>query len=434
MGSLGPLLRFPEWLVVALLAVLLGVSVTTSVPVVVGLATLAAAGYTVVRTPLRSEVVVGLYWIAFELYYTVFVGFTLNGVFYPFYAAFFVSLVARLLRSGLRVEPKIMTLYVGFLSVVALSFVGFTDPIDFVVGQRVLAYIFGGLTLFQFGSRAGLTVVSVAGVAASSAVSGWVIVSAAQGGFGYRGDVNIDQNVGAFLVGIGAVMLASFVISQINARARWGSIVAPVVLLGAHVYGFLLLASRGVTIALAITLVALTARAVAQGWRNLVFVVLIASVATGAFYLPGGHELIKRFESERVQSGGSRIPIWNVALETYTTGNVRELVLGRGFDSSKSLVLRHFAATTSTHNAYIEMLYEFGLVGCALFVLLHLYLIARGWMSKNGHGLVLFGITVFLLGADLTLNVPDGFVYWITLGFAMALATWGDDSAGTTAS
>lgn len=414
------------WLTGLLLAVMVGGAAAFSVSFAVGMMVVLAVLYGFTRSGVQSELVVGLYWIAFDLYLTVFAGINVPGFFYPFYAAFFASFVLMLLRSRLRVHPPILWLYVGFMLVVAASFLNFADPIDFEVTQRVLAYIFGGLILFQVGSRRGVTAITISSLVASATVAGWVILRAAQGGFGYRADISVDQNVVAFMVGIGTITAAAVVVARINRRGSPWWLLGAALLLGVHLYAFLLLASRGVTIALSLATLALIVRAVRESPRNLLFVLLLAAVGTGAFFLPGGQGLVARFQGERVQSGGSRIPIWESTVTSYTYGNAGTLLLGHGFDSSKSLVRRRFVTLTSTHNAYVQMLYEFGILGLALFGSLHLYLIVRGWRMKNRNGLILYGVTWFLVGSNMSLNAPDGFLYWTALAFAMALGTWGD--------
>ncbi len=413
------------WLAGALLGLAVGVAVGVSASLAVGAALALAALYAFARSDVRAEIVAGLYWIVLDVYFSVFAGADVAGLFYPFYAALFLGLALRLARRGLRADRPALTLYLAFLFVVAASFLDFEGAIDLGVVQRVLAYLFGGLMLFQVGSRRGLGVLVAAALTGSATASGWVVVTAARAGFGYRGDVAMDPNVVAFLVGIGAVMTACLALGRVRRRGALPGSLGLVLLLALHVYAMLLLASRGVTIALLIGTVALLARAARDDRRNLAFVGVMAAVVGGAFLLPGGAGLVTRFESEQVQTGGGRFPIWETTLASYSGGGPRDLLLGHGFDSSETLVQRRFATLTSTHEAYLQMLYEFGFVGLALFLALHLALLVRGWTLRNRYGLMMVGVVCFLLGADLSLNVPDSYLYWTALGLVMALGAWG---------
>ncbi|MEJ2357271.1 MAG: O-antigen ligase family protein, partial [Deinococcales bacterium] len=370
-----------------------------------------------------------LYWITYDLYLSVFAGEDVPGLFYPFYALLFLAVVGRLFGSGLRADPRVLWPYGAFLFVVAASFLDFTAAVDFGVLQRVLAYLFGALILFQVGSRRGLDTVTGLALAGSAATSVWVIVSAARAGFGYRGDIAMDPNVVAFLIGIGAIMAAAWLLDRIRRRQGLAPTMAVALLMAVHVYAFLLLASRGVSLALAAGGLALMVRAVRESRRNLVFVAVMAVVAAAGFALPGGQGLVQRFTGERVESGGSRFPIWEATYTSYGEGDLGSLLLGHGFDSSKSLVARNFADLTSTHNAFLQMLYEFGVLGVALFVAIHVVLLRRAAALRNRYGLLMVGIVWFLLGGALSLNIPDDFAYWTALGLAMALGVWGGEAA-----
>lgn len=428
-----PTRRLALWLAGAGTALLVGLAASRSLPLALGLVAVPAAAaailYGVVRSGVRAAIVLGLYWITYDLYLSVFAGADLPGLFYPFYALLLLSVVGRLLGSGVRAEPRVLWPYLAFLFVVAASFLDFNGVIDFGVRQRVLAYLFGALVLFQVGSRRGLDTVAGLALVGSATTSVWVVVSAARAGFGYRGDIAMDPNVVAFLIGIGAIMAAAWLLDRIRRRQGVVATGAIALVMAVHVYAFLLLASRGVSVALAVGGLALMARAVRESRRNLVFVAVLAVVAAGAFALPGGQGLVERFTGERVESGGSRFPIWEVTYASYGESDLGGLLLGHGFNSSKTLVARSFADLTSTHNAFLQMLYEFGLVGVALFVALHVVLLIRAAALRNRYGLLMVGLVWFLMGAALSLNISDDFAYWTALGFAMALGVWGGEPA-----
>ena len=157
-----------QWLGGILLALVVGVAAAGSTLLAVGLALAALVLYGYARSRVRAELVVGLYWITFDLYLSVFAGTDVPGLFYPFYAAFGVALVVVLVRAGWRADPAVLTLYLLFLAVVAASFLDFGERIDFGVTQRVLAYLFGGIVLFQIGSRRGLNTVATSALLGSS--------------------------------------------------------------------------------------------------------------------------------------------------------------------------------------------------------------------------------------------------------------------------
>lgn len=373
-----------------------------------------------------AGVAFGLYWLAFSLYQTVFLdaGIESSGIFYPFYAWFVLNFFFQFFRNRLVANWQIVLPYALFLLVIVYSFVGFARPLDFFVVQRVLATILGLLLLFQITSRRELVPVISAAVVASTLVSIWVIVSAAKAGFSYRGDIEADQNFAAFVVGLGVVSAVALLASRRQAQlGRLTSITLTVCLAG-MLYGSLLLASRGMMIALAIALTVTMLRLIMTDRSSLIQVMVIILLSAAGVLLPGGDGLLRRFDEQTTASGGSRVPLWIHTLDEYSESGPAGLLLGNGFKSSEAIIESQFGIMTSVHNAYIQMLYELGIVGLGVFVVLHGAVAAAAWRSRDAFGLISLGIISFLLGSNLTADSTDGFLYWTAFGGAAALATW----------
>lgn len=413
------------WLWAAGVGTAFGVTAALSLEFAVGGLVVLSALYAFSRSGVKSEIVVALFWIAFCLYETIFASVTVPGFFYPFYAAFFVTVAASLLRSGVRVEGPVMWLYGGFLVVVLLSFVGFTEPVGFEVIQRVFAYVFGLLVALQFGSWRGLRPVLVATVLTGVTIGAWVVNASIQAGFRYRGDITVDQNVVTFFIGFGAIVALAAAVDIVGTRGRRGRLLLLMASLAVMLYATMLLASRGVTIALVLAVLAIVARAVLLDPRKLWVVAVVVAMGVGTVFLPGGDSLLERFTLEDTDTGNQRLPIWEETVEAFTAGNAYALLVGQGFGSSREVVQRGFGGLTSTHNAFLQILYEFGVVGLTLFVALHAFLLFRAFRLRDGRGLVMFGLLWYLIGVNLTLNAPDGFMYWTALGVTMALGMWG---------
>jgi O-antigen ligase len=330
----------------------------------------------------------------------------------------------------LRLPPVFLWLQGTFLFLVLRGFVGFPEPVDFGVVVRVLAYVFALLVAAQVRGDFGIAIVRASAVLTGVILSVWVILQAAQGGFTYRADVDVDPNVVALFVGLGAVVSGAAVFARATARRRAITVVAGVLLVGLMGYAQLLVASRGVTIALVIALGILLLRAIAidarQAW---VALLLVGAVGVGLM-LPGGQGLIDRFEGERVESAGSRTPIWEATIRDFSEGGTVELWLGHGFDASKAVVQRALGTVSSTHNAYLQVIHEFGILGLAAFLALHAWVLVRAWRTPGTAGWSAVGLVAFLLGVNLTLNAPDGFMYWTALGLAVAVATGPIDAVG----
>lgn len=379
----------------------------------------------------RSAWVVAGFWVLFCTYETVLRDLLyVPGLFYPFYAAFVATILVLLVRGRLQLAPPLLWLNFGFLLVVLASFVGFGEPIGFDVLQRLVAYLVGPLVALQFTGRHGLRVVQGAAVVTGAVLATWVVFESVQTGFVYRGGVTVDQNVVSFFVGLGLVAaLADALAPTAGVRRGW-AVAGTWATVALMLYGILLLASRGIAIALVVAVVAVVGRAGARRPVRLLALVAAAAAVFGATLLPGGDGLVERFAEDTVTSGNDRIPIWIGALRYFVEGDAWDLIFGHGFGASWFAVQRVFGTLTSTHNSYLQLLVEFGIVGLGLFLALHALLVLRSFQVEERVGAAMFGLLAFLLAANLTLNATDGFMYWTALGLVMGMATWAPARAG----
>ncbi|MFO7543922.1 MAG: O-antigen ligase family protein, partial [Trueperaceae bacterium] len=140
--------------------------------------------------------------------------------------------------------------------------------------------------------------------------------------------------------------------------------------------------------------------------------------------LPGGAGFFARFDEPNTLTGGGRVEIWAAIGEQLTQASAKELLIGHGFESSQRVVQRRFATLTSAHNAYLQVLFDYGLLGLALFLTLHGHALARSWAIRGRDGALMLGLVTFLLGTNLFMTTPDGFMYWTALGFVLAIGAW----------
>ena len=412
------------WWTGALLGVLIGGAVAAPLGyLAAGLAAL-VLGASLVRATVRSELVVAAYWLAFTLFSTMLRGAVIDGMFYPFYIALVLGAVLGLVFGGLRFDRRLAWVYVAFLVVIVLSLVGYRESLGAATLERLIVFPFGALVLLQFRSRRGVDVVAWSVVASALAVSAWVIVSAVRGDFAYRGNIDVNENVVSFYVALGFVVAIA---ERLHARRRDvpRAVAAGVFAgLGVMAYALVLLASRGMILAVAFAVVALAARAARFDARGLGFLASLALLAVVGLLLPGGQGILERFEDPSTASGGGRIEIWARIGEGLAAAGPGDLALGHGFDASRELVARSFASLTSTHNAYLLMVYDFGVVGLVLFLALHVFVLARSWRVPGRHGAMMLALVAFLLASNVFMSTPDNFLYWSALGFALAAATW----------
>jgi hypothetical protein len=378
------------------------------------------------RTRARSEFVVSAYWITFCLFSTMLAGSAIPGQFYPFYGALVLGAVVALAVGGLRVHAVVVWVYVAFLFLVLFSLLGYTESI---APERLIVFPFGALVLLQFRSSVGLRSVAFAAIAASLTVSIWVIVRAVQGDFEYRGNIDVNQNVVSVYIGLGFMATLAERVHGYHGPRRGLATALVVLALGVMAYALVLLASRGMIIAIMLASFALFVRVAWIDRGRLRFFLVLLVVATLGLLLPGGAGVFARFEDPNTITGGGRVEIWAAIGEELTNASFKELLIGHGFESSQRVVQRRFATLTSAHNAYLQVLFDYGLLGLILFLTLHGHAIARSWTIRGRDGALILGLVTFLLASNLFMTTPDNFMYWTALGFVLAIGSWHESGA-----
>jgi O-antigen ligase len=189
-------------------------------------------------------------------------------------------------------------------------------------------------------------------------------------------------------------------------------------------YAMLLLASRGLLLALSVAVVALFVRETLRNPSRLAATLALASLMPLGLLLPGGQGVLQRFNDPGAGTAGGRTLIWSVVGSELAASGPRQLVFGHGFGASKSLVEQRFTRLSATHNSYLQVLYDLGLAGLLVFLALHLRVWIRAWRTQHPAGTVVMATTTFLLAANLGLNVPEYFLYWTIMGWFFGMAPW----------
>lgn len=430
MSSRLPSLPPSMWLAGAFAGVTAGAAVLVPAAyLAVGLAGTAVA-VALVRTTHRSETLVAAYWLLYVGLSTLFRGQAVDGFFYPFYAAFVVSALAGLVRGGLHVDARTVWLYAVMVFLLVASLIGYQGSVNPSGLKQLTLYVFGALVMLQVRSARGSRPIAIAATIASLIVSAWVIITAIQGGFNYRGDVQVDQNVLSFFVGVGFLVVLSAWLHRPRGRGKTLLTVGLLIALATMLYAMLLLASRGLLLAAAVAVVAMVVREVLRDRQRLAATLILAILLPLGLLLPGGQGVVQRFEDPRTTTAGGRTLIWSVVGSELAASGPTQLLWGHGFGASSDLVEDHFSQVVATHNAYLQVVYDLGLVGLLVFLALHLRVWVRAWRTPGREGALVMATTTFLLVTNLGINAPDNFLYWAIMGWFLAKVQWlGHDDA-----
>lgn len=400
-------MRLRWGIVVALVGVSVGTLAGMSWPLAIGVLVASGVIALFLRVPVRPELMVALYWVTFTTHQTLFADTSVGGLYFPFYGAFAAWAVLGLIRPGIRVFPPAVWLYAAFLFIVVAALLSTSDPIDSDTVKRLFIFAFGLLVLTQFASRRGLDLVSLAFVVGGVVVSVWTIASAIGSGFAYRAGVDVGQNAPAFFIGFGLVTAFTLASRALISDERpWIGVLAAL-LTGLMVYASLLLASRGMSIAVLLAIAAVLVRSAAEDRSRVLPLFAVAALVPLLLLLPGGDGFVERLQDETFQTGGSRFPIWLGLVSAYRDGGPLELVFGQGFGASADVVQRTVGTLSSAHNGFLMVLIEFGLLGLVLFVALHLALARWGWREGGFRGMQVWGLAIYLAATNLSGDTPE---------------------------
>lgn len=352
---------------------------------------------------------------------------TIRGLYYPIYVLMFLNLVMTLLshrnRSGKRevgVAGLLLPVYVLFLATVITGLFKLDVELDFYVTQRLFIYSFGILTIYQVNSTKSVHRVLTLETWIGVIVAFWVIVSAVTRGFGYRGNIGVNANYVSSIISFALIPMFARLVSK-GREASFGQRMSGVLGIIAGLYAITLLASRGGAIALALAFFIIIIR-VPRPNRTLWAILSVFSVALVTLVLPGGNSLIARFFESSVGTLNLRTIMWQATLAEIRSSTLLELFFGHGFGSSALVVSRALSEFTSTHNAYLQMALEFGIIGLMSFLALHIIPLARIWKRNDQLAIYSVGVVTCLLVLNITATTPDSFLYWLVLGQVYAVA------------
>lgn len=409
----------------AITGMVLGLVLTWQ-PQAFALASAAVALVLLVLVLLRHpQITVTIFWTAFCLQGTLFVGSDVQGLYFPIYFLLLATVIIRVVHRTLPRAPLLMIAYAIFLAVILLSMFSSAYGLDFGLWQRVFVYVLGILTFFQFRSRASLSALPPAMITSSLIIAGWLILQSSLTTLDTRGGISSGQNTISLIICLGVIPLAASIFSAtklFGARTLllW-------LLLGVQAWALLLLASRGIMLALTLTLLFMLLR---QPRRLLPILTGLTLALVTVLAAPGTDALWQRLQTADLASANDRLPLWKGTLEILADSNIPDFVLGHGFDSSKQVVSNINPYLTSTHNGYLQLLFEFGALGLASFLLLNALALSVFRRGNRWQQLALPALILFLLIANLNATVTDSVLYWITLGYVLAAGATGSRRTG----
>jgi O-Antigen ligase len=369
----------------------------------------------------RTHWTVSAFFLALTIQTTIFSGFEIRGLYYPLYILMLFNAVVGLVTRRVKVSSSVVIVYLLFYALVIISLFQISTGVNFELFQKLFIYLLGLIVSFQFNSEKAFWSLARVQTWSGLIVAVWVVVNSIQDGFAGRGISEINQNNVATLIAFGLIPLFA---TQLSGQAALWRRLAGWLLLALGIYAMLLLASRGMTVAVGMALILMFARILNNPRRSVPLILLATVGALALASLPGSNNLAERFTQADVASANGRTPLWGAAIREIETASPTQLLFGHGINYSWIVTNRVVGFFYSVHNTYLQMTLEFGLVGLGLFLALHFIVLRLLWRFNDGLSLYGMGATTFLLFSNLTNVAADAFFYWVTLGAMLALAVW----------
>lgn len=148
--------------------------------------------------------------------------------------------------------------------------------------------------------------------------------------------------------------------------------------------------------------------------------------------------LIQRVLSDFLGSKGAgintsyRLSAWEYIFSKFSEGSFVQILLGRGYDSATkaieqvpSLVAMNEVTPLGTKNIFISMLYDYGVIGCALLILVAVhclyYYICGSEKMQRRTGLIVLSILGMGFVFDLQYWDSTAFILWAFIGAYLGL-------------
>lgn len=131
-------------------------------------------------------------------------------------------------------------------------------------------------------------------------------------------------------------------------------------------------------------------------WRISSIVVIGIFVIIGFIYIGNeyvGGRLVERFSATSETGGAGRLFIWEYVINQYISSSLFEQLFGHGHRGVALLGIQ-----TAAHNDFLEVLFDYGVVGLFFYLGIHLFLIKKTrWLRKTKNMLYLPYLTMYLI-------------------------------------
>jgi hypothetical protein len=169
-----------------------------------------------------------------------------------------------------------------------------------------------------------------------------------------------DRNYASLFFSFGvAVAVSRFQTSKSSEKRIYALV------LGAILLGQLLLASRaGILTSGAIFLYFVLRSEDVKSKASFVFIIIVISLLVYTY--ASSFVIFERFTEDNIETGGGRTNIWETTYDEYLKQDLSKIIWGGGF----SHTVMNLSDGLSTHNNYLEEMFDYGIVGLIIMLIL----------------------------------------------------------------
>ncbi len=170
-----------------------------------------------------------------------------------------------------------------------------------------------------------------------------------------------DRNYASLFLSFGvATAVTRFLQTSKSTEKRFYAIV-----LGAILLGQLLLASRGgIITTAAIFLYSVSRSEDIKSKASFIFIIILISFLVYTY--ASSFVIFERFSEDNIETGGGRTSIWETTYDEYLKQDLSKIILGGGY----SHTVMNLSDGLSTHNNYLEQMFDYGIVGLIIMLVL----------------------------------------------------------------
>ena len=184
-----------------------------------------------------------------------------------------------------------------------------------------------------------------------------------------------------------------------------------IIFLATFIFGLInlgLFASRGAFLTLAIPILYILYKKT-NSFKSLSFTIIIIGILVFVFLsLFVFKSVINRFTEDSVTTGSGRTVIWRESLELFAHSDLTTLLFGGGSGFSYQICGKAFGRTIeSPHNNYLEILYNYGVIGLTIFISLLIH-----WFKCYSKNILAVSLILVLVVSSLTLSPLMYLPFW----------------------